>query len=39
MIKKVMKQDQEIERQEKLLNDKDEEIKSLSLVKRRIKPS
>jgi hypothetical protein len=32
MMKKVMKQDQEIERQGKLLTDKDEEIKSLTLV-------
>jgi hypothetical protein len=35
MVKKVMKQDQEIERQEKLLSDKEEEIKSLALVEKK----
>jgi hypothetical protein len=35
MMKKVMRQDQEIERQEKLLRDKDEEIKSLALVEKK----
>jgi hypothetical protein len=32
MMKKVMKQDQEIEIQRKFLSNKDEEIKSLALV-------
>jgi hypothetical protein len=35
MMKKVMKQDQEIEMERKLLSDKDEEIKSLALVEKK----
>jgi hypothetical protein len=35
MMKKVMKQDQEIEIQRKLLSDKDKEIKSLALIEKK----
>jgi len=35
MMKRVMDQDQEIKRQKKLLNKKDEEIKCLTLVEKR----